>query len=96
MLVLRLYPILPLFSRMANKDTVLPTGGGTHDTSPVFVPKSTLAMVNTHSLHRRADIFGNDADEFKPERWASLKMLDHWSYLPFSGGPRVCIDREYY
>lgn len=79
---------------MANKDTVLPVGGGPRGTSPVFVPKGALAMINTHSLHRRADIFGNDADEFKPERWASLKMLDHWSYLPFSGGPRICIGRE--
>ncbi|KAL9627082.1 MAG: hypothetical protein Q9204_006823, partial [Flavoplaca sp. TL-2023a] len=93
--VLRLYPILPLFSRMANKDTVLPLGGGPNGTSPVFVPKGTLAMVNTHSLHRRADLFGNDADEFKPERWASLKKMDHWTYLPFSGGPRICIGQQY-
>lgn len=95
MQVLRLYPILPLFGRTANKDTVLPVGGGPQGTSPVFVPKGTSATINIHSLHRRPDIFGDDADEFKPERWASLKMLDHWSYLPFGGGPRTCIGRGY-
>ena len=36
MLVMRLYPILPLFGRMANKDTVLPVGGGPQGTSPVY------------------------------------------------------------
>ncbi|KAL8703953.1 MAG: hypothetical protein Q9201_002876 [Fulgogasparrea decipioides] len=93
--VLRLYPILPLFGRMANKDTFLPVGGGPFGTSRVFVPKGALAMINTHSLHRRPDIFRNAAGEFKPERWASLKTSDHWSYLPFGGGPRICIGREF-
>lgn len=79
---------------MANKDTYLPTGGGPHGISRAFVPEGTLAMINTHSLHRSADIFGGDADEFKPERWASLKTLNYWNYLPFGGGPRVCIGRE--
>ncbi|KAL8670018.1 MAG: hypothetical protein Q9168_005419 [Polycauliona sp. 1 TL-2023] len=93
--VMRLYPILPLFGRMANKDTVLPVGGGPQGNSPVFVPKGALAMINTYSLHRRPDIFGNDADGFKPERWASLKLPDHWRYLPFGGGPRICIGQQY-
>lgn len=93
--VLRLYPILPLFGRVANKDTFLPLGGGPDGTSRVFVPKGTLTMINTHTLHRRSDVFGDDSDEFKPERWESLKTLNHWSYLPFGGGPRVCIGRKF-
>ncbi|KAL8896090.1 MAG: hypothetical protein Q9207_007884 [Kuettlingeria erythrocarpa] len=91
---LRLYPILPLFGRMANKDTSLPVGAGPDGTSRVFVPKGSLAMINTFSLHRRADIWGIDSNEFRPERWES-KTPKNWSYFPFSGGPRVCIGREY-
>ena len=79
---------------MANKDTYLPIGGGPHGTSRVYVPKGALAMINTHSLHRRPEFFGDDSHEFKPERWASLKLQDPWSYLPFGGGPRICIGRE--
>ena len=40
--VLRLYPILPMFGRMANKDTLLPTGGGPDGKSRVFVPKDII------------------------------------------------------
>lgn len=92
--VLRLYPTLPISSRMANKDTFLPTGGGSDRKSHVFVPKGTIVHINTQRLQRRKDIYGPDADEFKPERWASAKSLGHWDYAPFSGGPRVCIGRK--
>ena len=93
-LVLRLYPVLPISARTANKDTFLPTGGGPDRKSPVFVPKNTIVQINTQSLHRRKDIYGPDADEFKPERWASAKSLSYWDYAPFSGGPRICIGRK--
>ncbi len=59
----------------------------------VFVPKGTLIEVNTYALHRREDIYGSDANEFKPERWASFEPMS-WAYLPFSAGPRVCIGRK--
>ncbi|KAL9024620.1 MAG: hypothetical protein Q9196_006386, partial [Gyalolechia fulgens] len=88
--VLRMYPIVPLFGRMANKDTSLPVRAGPGRTSRVFVPEGSLAMINTYSLHRRPDIWGSDCNEFKPERWESKKPK-HWGYLPFGGGPRVCI-----
>ena len=45
-------------------------------------------------MHRCKDIFGEDADEFKPERWATLRP--GWNFLPFSAGPRVCIGRRYF
>ncbi|KAL8751600.1 MAG: hypothetical protein Q9184_006022 [Pyrenodesmia sp. 2 TL-2023] len=93
--VLRLYPVLPIYGRMANKDTFLPIGGGPRCTSRVFVPRGTQVMVDTHALHRRPDIFGDDSDEFRPERWNSGKPPGHWNYLPFSGGPRVCIGRSF-
>ena len=92
--VLRLYPVLPISARMANKDTFLPTGGGPDRKSHVFVPKGTIVQINTQRLHRRKDIYGPDADEFKPERWASAKSLGYWDYAPFSGGPRVCVGRK--
>ena len=79
---------------MANKDTFLPLGGGAQGNERVFVPKGTLVMINTHCLHRREDVFGSDANEFKPERWASMKTSMPWSYLPFGGGPRICLGRR--
>ena len=85
-----------MFGRTANKDTLLPIGGGPDRKARVFVPKNTLVNINTYCLHRRKDIFGPDADDFRPERWASLNNLGYWAYLPFGGGPRICIGRKSY
>jgi cytochrome P450 len=41
-------------------------------------------------MHRRIDIFGPDAHIFKPSRWESSYPAP-WTYLPFNGGPRICI-----
>ena len=47
-------------------------------------------------MHRRTDIYGSDANLFRPERWES-DALKHvgWGYLPFNGGPRVCLGQEF-
>ena len=38
---LRLYPVVPLNGRYANKDTTLPRGGGPDGKSKLFIPKGT-------------------------------------------------------
>lgn len=70
---LRLYPIQPSNSRVAYKDTVLPLGGGVDGLSPIFVARQTMVHFSVYTLHRRRDLWGNDADEFRPERWANEK-----------------------
>ena len=73
----------------------MPTGGGHDGKKHAFVPKDTIVQIHFQRLHQSKDIFGPDADEFKPERWASDKSPGFWDYLPFSGGPRVCVGRKY-
>lgn len=51
------------------RDTVLPTGGGPDGSSPVLVRKDTIVHFSTYALHRRKDLWGDDAEEFRPERW---------------------------
>ena len=92
---LRLHPAVPRNERQAARDTVLPIGGGEDGSSPVFVSKGTLVCYNVYALHRRRDIYGPDADEFRPERWEDGKLQPRWGYLPFNGGPRVCIGQRY-
>lgn len=43
-------------------------------------------------MHRRRDLWGEDADAFRPERWAQRRP--GWEYLPFNGGPRICIGQQ--
>lgn len=77
---LRLYPLVPWNFRVANKDTTLPRGGGKDGKSKVFVKKGTVVEYSVFALHRRKELWGEDADEFKPERWEGRK--GGWDYLP--------------
>ena len=90
---LRLHPVVPANSRLAIRDTVLPVGGGPAQDAPLFVPKGTIFVYHPFSMHRRQDFFGPDADAFRPERWESLRP--GWEYLPFNGGPRICLGQQY-
>jgi cytochrome P450 len=80
---------------VALRDTVLPLGGGKDGLSPVFVPKGTQVVYNLYAMHRRTDFYGLDAEEFRPERWGDNTLRPGWGYLPFNGGPRICIGQRY-
>ncbi|KAJ8063806.1 hypothetical protein OCU04_007665 [Sclerotinia nivalis] len=90
---LRLYPPVPHNVRQANKDTTLPYGGGKDGKSKVFIPKGSVVEYSVFVMHRRKDIWGDDADEFRPERWEGKKI--GWEFLPFNGGARVCIGQQF-
>jgi cytochrome P450 len=99
--VLRLYPSVPVNSRAALKATVLPFGGGPGGESPILVRKGEAVGYSPYVIHRRPDIYGEDASGFRPERWdanhkegPSLKNVG-WAYIPFNGGPRICPGQEF-
>ncbi|RDA86052.1 hypothetical protein CP532_1283 [Ophiocordyceps camponoti-leonardi (nom. inval.)] len=93
---LRLWTPTAFNSRTALKDLVLPKGGGPDHQSPLFVPKGTECAVSLHSLHRLNDIFGDDAKEFRPERWESSQTNPaNWEYQPFGIGPRTCVGQQF-
>ena len=85
----RLTPVVGQSARIALKDTVLPTGGGDSGLAPVHVRKGVSVQLNYVALHRRPEVYGPDADVFRPERWETLRV-GTWDFLPFIGGPRVC------
>ncbi|KAH7138997.1 cytochrome P450 [Dendryphion nanum] len=90
---LRLHPVVPGNSRQAIRDTVLPVGGGPTGSSPLFVPAGTMVAYTMYSVHRRTDLYGPDVEEYRPERWETLRP--GWEYLPFNGGPRICLGQQY-
>lgn len=92
-IALRLYPIVPFNLREAIRDTYLPVGGGPDGKSPLFVAKGEEVMFSLYTMHRDPEVFGVDAHEFRPERWE--KIRPGWAYLPFNGGPRVCIGQQF-
>lgn len=90
---LRLHPVIPSNAREATKDTILPYGGGEDGNAPLFVKKGVIVLYNVYSMHRDTEIFGENVEDFVPERWQGLRP--GWGYLPFNGGPRVCIGRMF-
>ena len=89
----RLNPAIGSNTRIALRDTILPTGGGSSGAAPIYVKKGDIVTMSFYALHRRHDLFGDDADVFRPDRWKTLKPVP-WSYLTFGGGPRVCPGQQ--
>lgn len=85
---LRLYPPVPNNSRACLSSAILPFGGGPDGSSPTFVQRGDTISMNFYTLHRNPEIYGFDAEEFRPERWEILRP--NWEYLPFGGGARHC------
>jgi cytochrome P450 monooxygenase len=84
----RLTPLNAGTVRECLSTTVIPSGGGKDGYSPLLVQKGDLIEVNFRAQHRDKSFWGDDADEFVPERWARIRPT--WEYIPFSGGPRIC------
>ena len=90
---LRLYPLVPMNGRRALRDTILPTGGGSDRKQPIAIKKGEQVAFPSYVIHRRHDIWGEDADEFRPDRWINRKL--GWEMTAFGGGPRVCLGQQF-
>ena len=84
---MRLYPSLPLMSRMCGQDT---EAGG------LAVKKGTFVFIPIYALHRHRRLW-RDPDVFDPDRFAPEESAGRhrFAYLPFGGGPRVCIGQTF-
>ncbi|MDP3278403.1 MAG: cytochrome P450 [Deltaproteobacteria bacterium] len=85
--VLRLYPPAWCFEREALSDDTI---HGYH------IPKGTLLGIAPYVLHRNPKYFA-DPLRFDPSRFAkgSASERPKHAYLPFGGGPRICIGNAF-
>jgi len=87
--VLRLYPPALFINRRTHKQTEL--GGVTY-------PPDVMFVVPIMFIHRDPPLWGHDADEFNPGRFAegvSKACSDPGAFIPFSWGPRICIGQNF-
>jgi cytochrome P450 len=84
---LRLYPPAYVFSRRAAADDRL---------GPYRMPAGAHIVISPYALHRRPD-YWPEPGQFWPERFAPGARTDRpkLAYLPFGGGPRVCIGNSF-
>ncbi|KAI0968047.1 cytochrome P450 [Xylaria arbuscula] len=59
-----------------------------------YFPAGTVLSVPTYTMHHSKEIWGNDADEFRPERWENATPRQRNAFIPFSHGPRSCVGRN--
>jgi benzoate 4-monooxygenase len=73
---------------------VVPPGPGVTILDHHFAA-GTVLSVPSYTVHHDQSIWGEDADEFKPERWlGGLTERQKQAFIPFSTGPRACVGRN--
>jgi cytochrome P450 len=84
---LRLYPPFWMIDRMAMADDRI---------GDIEIPKGSTVIVHVYGAHHAAGHWQNP-ENFDPERFikGSEKLRTPFTYLPFGGGPRVCIGNHY-
>ncbi|KAF7341386.1 Cytochrome P450 [Mycena venus] len=100
--VMRVHAPVMFTQRMAMEDDVLPLSkpyidkdGRSHDSLPI--PKGQMLHVPIWAINTDKEIWGEDAGEFKPERWdhipgSASAIPGVWAnLLTFFAGPHNCI-----
>ncbi|CAI5449902.1 unnamed protein product [Caenorhabditis angaria] len=81
---LRIYPL----GAVANMRRCMKTS----KVGDLIIEKGTNVYADTWSLHYNKTLWGEDAAEFRPERWEEEGITDFkLGYMPFGSGPRQCI-----
>jgi len=62
----------------------------THSGQTFDPPEGVMMYLSAWMLHRNKDVWGQDAEEFRPQRFMSGNPVP-WGYLAFSKRPRDCI-----
>nr|AYV88890.1 cytochrome P450 oxidase CYP704A151 [Polygala tenuifolia] len=87
---LRLYPAVPVNGRCTESDDILPDG--------YRLKKGDGVYYMSYAMGRMTSIWGDDAEEFRPERWLKDGMFQHESpfkFIAFHAGPRICLGKDF-
>ncbi|RKF64472.1 Cytochrome P450 94A1 [Golovinomyces cichoracearum] len=87
---LRLFPPIPLEFKECQQPAILPDS--------TYLPKDTIICWCTWAMNRSRLIWGEDANDFRPERWIdnnnTFKPRSVFEFPVFNGGPRICLGKK--
>ncbi|KAG1341835.1 cytochrome P450 94B3-like [Cocos nucifera] len=86
---LRLYPPVSLCPRRCAEDDMLPDG--------TLVKKGWRVIYNSYAMGMMESIWGEECNEFKPERWLEngvFRPKNPYQFPVFHAGPRTCLGKE--
>ncbi|OIW21661.1 hypothetical protein TanjilG_07281 [Lupinus angustifolius] len=88
---LRLYPAVPVDAKICFSDDTLPDG--------YSVNKGDMVSYQPYAMGRMKFIWGDDAEEYKPERWLDengiFQQESPFKFTAFQAGPRLCLGKEF-
>ncbi|KAG8690790.1 hypothetical protein FRC08_010355 [Ceratobasidium sp. 394] len=92
---LRLFPPVPINERATNAAVTVPTSEGL-----LYLPGPHVQVLYPLiHMQRRADLWGQDAEEFDPDRWLDdrvrMFVADPMRFVPFNAGPRICLGQQF-
>ncbi|XP_040833766.1 cytochrome P450 4A5-like isoform X2 [Ochotona curzoniae] len=83
---LRIYPPVPNFSRELSKPVTFPDGRS--------LPEGITVVLSVYGLHHNPNVWPNP-EVFDPTRFAPDATYHSHAFLPFSGGSRNCIGKQF-
>uniref|UniRef100_A0A8C9ISS9 Cytochrome P450 4A11 n=1 Tax=Piliocolobus tephrosceles TaxID=591936 RepID=A0A8C9ISS9_9PRIM len=83
---LRLYPPVPSIGRELSTPVTFPDGRS--------LPKGIMVMLSIYGLHHNPKVWPNP-EVFDPSRFAPGSAQHSHAFLPFSGGSRNCIGKQF-
>lgn len=87
--VLRLYPPVIAQYQHTYKDTKV---------GEIIIPAGVDVTLPTLLIHHDPEVWGDNVDEFNPERFsegASKASKDQLAFFPFGFGPRTCVGQNF-
>ncbi|KAI0824721.1 cytochrome P450 monooxygenase pc-3 [Trametes gibbosa] len=95
---LRLYPPVPFDIRFSIKEGILPNPDPSG--MPIYIPPRTPIAYSIFNMHRDSKYWGPTADQFDPDRFLDERVGKYlvpnpFIFLPFNGGPRICLGQQF-
>ncbi|KAG8228711.1 hypothetical protein J437_LFUL009393 [Ladona fulva] len=84
---LRIHPPAGALSRIAVENYTIP---GTD----LKIEKNTMIFISTYSMQHDEKFF-SEPSKFDPDRFLHRNEWNHFSFLPFGDGPRLCIGERF-